>query len=151
MRVESAIETGKKRDWTWIAAGLLAIAGLLDSVYLSYIKLANQTASCDLIGDCEKVNNSRYAVIGGVPIAVLGAAGYLLILGLLYLDRPSAGGREPVRLAVFGVTLAGTLYSIYLTYLELFVLKAICPFCVVSAAAMVGLFVLSLIRLKLWA
>src|SRR3989304_5328004 len=82
------METGKKRDWTWIPACLLAIAGLLDSLYLSYIKLTNQTASCDLIGDCEAVNNSRYAVIGGVPIAVLGAAGYLLILVLLYLDRP---------------------------------------------------------------
>ena len=147
----SAIETGKKRDWTWIAACLLAIAGLLDSVYLSYIKLANQTASCDLFGDCEKVNNSRYAVIGGVPIAVLGAAGYLLILVLLYLDRPSAGGPESVRFAFFGLTLAGTLYSIYLTYLELFVLEAICPFCALSAVVMVGLFVLSLVRLRLWA
>ena len=144
-------ESVRKRDWTWIGAVVLALIGLVDSIYLSYIKLANQTASCGLIGDCETVNNSRYSEIAGIPIAVLGAAGYLLILGLLYLDRPSAGGPEPVRLAVFGVTLAGTLYSIYLTYLELFVLKAICPFCVVSAAAMVGLFVLSLIRLKLWA
>ena len=145
------METGKKRDWTWIAACLLAIAGLLDSLYLSYIKLTNQTASCDLIGDCEAVNNSRYAVIGGVPIAVLGAAGYLLILVLLYLDRPPAGGPESVRFAFFGLTLAGTLYSIYLTYLELFVLDAICPFCALSAVVMVGLFVLSLVRLRLWA
>src|SRR3972149_5008628 len=101
------METGKKRDWTWIAACLLAIAGLLDSLYLSYIKLANQTASCDLIGDCEKVNNSRYAVIGGVPIAVLGAGAYLLILGLLYLDRSSAGGPESVRCAFVGLRMAG--------------------------------------------
>jgi len=149
--VASAIETEKKRDWTWIAACLLAIVGLLDSLYLSYIKLANQTASCDLIGDCEKVNNSRYAVIGGVPIAVLGAAGYLLILVLLYLDRPPTGGPESVRFAFFGLTLAGTLYSIYLTYLELFVLEAICPFCALSAVVMVGLFALSLVRLRLWA
>jgi uncharacterized membrane protein len=140
-----------KRDWTWIGACVLALIGLVDSIYLSYIKLANQTASCDIIGDCEKVNNSRYAVIGGVPIALLGVAGFALILVLLYLDRPSAGGPEPVRFALFGVTLAGTLYSIYLTYLELFVLEAICPFCALSAIAMVGLFVFSLIRLRLWA
>jgi len=149
--VTAAVETAHKRDWMWISAVVLAIAGLLDSVYLSYIKLSNQTASCNLIGDCEKVNNSRYAVIGGVPIALLGVAGFLLVLILLYLDRPSAGGPEAVRVALFGVTLAGTLYSIYLTYLELFVLQAICPFCALSAVAMVGLFVLSLVRLRLWA
>src|SRR3989304_8402293 len=141
------METGKKRDWTWIPACLLAIAGLLDSLYLSYIKLTNQTASCRLIGDCEAVNNSRYAVIGGVPVAVLGGAGYLLILLLLYLDRPGGAGRGPARFALFGVTLAGTLYSIYLTYIEIYVLQAICPFCVLSAVVMVGLFVVALIRL----
>jgi uncharacterized membrane protein len=149
--VGTTVEAVKKRDWTWSTACILAAVGLLDSLYLSYIKLTNQTASCDLIGDCEKVNNSRYAVIGGVPIAVLGAAGFLLILVLLYLDRPGAGEPETVRFALFGVTLAGTLYSIYLTYLELFVLEAICPFCALSAVVMVGLFVLSLIRLRLWA
>jgi uncharacterized membrane protein len=149
--VTAAIETGKKREWTWIAAVVLAIMGLVDSIYLSYIKLANQTASCSLIGDCQAVNNSRYAVVGGIPIAVLGAAGFLFILILLYLDRPTAGGPEALRFALFGVTLAGTIYSIYLTYLEVFVLEAICPFCVLSAVMMVGLFVLSLIRLRLWA
>jgi uncharacterized membrane protein len=144
-------QSESKRDWTWIGAIVLALIGLVDSIYLSYIKLTNQTASCAVFGDCETVNNSRFAVVGGIPIAVIGAAGYLLILGLLYLDRPGAGGPEPVRLALFGVTLAGTLYSIYLTYVELFVLQAVCPFCVVSALAMIGLFVLSLIRLRLWA
>ena len=144
-------ETGRKRDWTWISAIALALIGLIDSIYLSYIKIANQTASCSLIGDCEAVNNSRYAVIGGVPIALLGAAGYLVILVLLYLDRPAAAGSDVIRFALFGVTLAGTLYSIYLTYLEVFVLEAICPFCVVSALVMGGLFVLSLVRLRLWA
>jgi uncharacterized membrane protein len=143
--------SAKERDWSWIAAVVLAAIGLLDALYLSYVKLANQTASCRLIGDCEAVNNSRFAEIGGVPIAVLGAAGFLLILVLLYLDRPGAGHPDAVRFAFFGVTLAGTLYSIYLTYLEIFVLQAICPFCVLSAVVMVGLFVLSIVRLRLWA
>jgi uncharacterized membrane protein len=149
--VTEAIETENRRDWTWITAVVLAIVGLLDSAYLSYIKLTNQTASCSLIGDCEKVNSSRYAVMGGVPIAIFGVIGFSLLLVLLFLDRPSAEAPEAVRFAFFGVTLAGTLFSVYLTYLELFVLKAICPFCALSALAMVGLFVLSLIRLRLWA
>ena len=135
----------------WIGAIVLALIGLVDSIYLSYIKLANQAASCAVFGGCEAVNNSRFAAVGGVPVAVIGAAGYLLILVLLYLDRPGADGPEAVRLAFFGVTLAGTLYSIYLTYIEFFVLQAVCPFCVLSAVAMVGLFVISLVRLRLWA
>ena len=130
---------------------VLALLGLVDSIYLSWIKLANQVASCGPVGDCETVNNSRYAVVGGVPIAVIGAAGYLLIMALLLLDRRGGSEKEAVRFALFGVTLAGTVYSAYLTYLELYVLRAICPYCVVSALVMAGLFVLSLIRLRLWA
>jgi uncharacterized membrane protein len=144
-------QTESSRDWTWSGAIVLALIGLVDSIYLSYIKLANQAASCAIFGGCEAVNNSRFAAVGGVPVAVIGAAGYLLILVLLYLDRPGAGGSEAVRFAFFGVTLAGTLYSIYLTYIEFFVLEAVCPFCVLSAVAMVGLFVISLVRLRLWA
>ena len=147
----ASVVSEKERDWSWITSIVLAAIGLLDSIYLAYVKLANQTASCRLIGDCEAVNNSRYADIGGVPIAVLGAAGYLLILGLLYLDRPGAGHPDAVRFAFFGVTLAGTLYSIYLTYIEIYVLQAICPFCVLSAVVMLGLFILSIVRLRLWA
>jgi len=149
----TAESVGERRKWdpTWVGAVVLALIGLVDSIYLSWIKLANQLASCGPIGDCETVNNSRYAVVGGVPIAVIGAAGYLFILILLLLDRPSRTENETIRFTLFGVTLAGTVYSAYLTYLELFVLRAICPFCVVSALVMGGLLVLSFIRLKLWA
>jgi uncharacterized membrane protein len=149
--VTAVVEVEQKRDWAWVAAVVLAVVGLLDALYLSYIKLASDTASCAVFGGCETVNNSRYAAFGGVPIAVLGAAGYALILVLLVLDRPGAAAPEAIRFALFGVTLAGTLYSVYLTYIEVFVLHAVCPFCVVSAVAMTGLFILSLVRLRLWA
>jgi uncharacterized membrane protein len=142
-------ERERERDWTWLGAVGLALVGFVDSLYLSYIKLANLTASCSVFGGCEAVNNSRYAVIGGVPVAVVGMAGYLLILVLLYLDRPGAGAPDGIRFALFGVTLAGTLYSIYLSYIEVFILEAICPFCVLSAAAMLGLFALAAVRLRL--
>lgn len=149
MTATANLET--RRDGLWIASIVLALLGLVDSIYLTWIKLANQTGTCALIGDCETVNNSRYAEVAGIPIALIGAAGYLLILGMLAVDRPDRGGSEPIRFGLFGVTLAGTVYSAYLTYLEVFVLQAICPFCVVSAVVMVGLFALSLMRLRLWA
>jgi uncharacterized membrane protein len=135
---------------SWTAAVVLAALGFIDAAYLTWVKLAHQTSSCAGIGDCETVNTSRFSEVGGVPIALAGAAAYLVILLLLYLDRPGTPGSETARLALFGVTFAGTLYSAYLTYIELFVLKAVCPFCVFSAVMMVGLFILSLVRLRLW-
>jgi uncharacterized membrane protein len=145
------LDEPRKWEPAWVGSIALALIGLVDSIYLSWVKLANQTASCAAIGDCEAVNNSRYAEVAGVPIALIGAAGYLLILILLFVDRPGGPENEAVRFALFGVTLAGTVYSIYLTYIELFVLRAVCPFCVLSAVIMAGLFVLSIIRLRLWA
>jgi uncharacterized membrane protein len=148
--VTSSGQPPTKRDGLWIASVVLAVIGLVDSLYLTWIKLANQAASCGLIGDCESVNNSRYAVIGGIPTAALGVMGYLVILVLLVLDRRAGGESDPIHFGLFGVTLAGTLFSVYLTYLEVFVLHAICPFCALSAVVMLGLFIVSLVRLRLW-
>ncbi len=128
--------------------GRLALVGLLDSAYLAYVKLANQLASCSGIGDCETVNSSRFSEIGGVPIALLGAAGYVLILASVAVDRPGGRWEDAGRYSFFGLTLIGTLYSLYLTYIEVFVLRAVCPFCVASAVVMVALFVLSIGRLR---
>ncbi|HSR47211.1 MAG TPA: vitamin K epoxide reductase family protein [Anaerolineales bacterium] len=152
MTVDDSRREGKRSrlDWSWLGSVALAAIGLLDSIYLTWIKLADQVASCGGIGDCEAVNASRYAEIAGVPIALFGAAAYLLVLVLLFVERREGTVGEAARFAIFGVTLAGTIYSAYLTYLEIFILKAICPFCVVSALAMLGLFVLSLVRLDLW-
>ena len=127
---------------------VLAVLGLAVSVYLAVIKLANATAACGGIGDCESVNNSSYAEIAGIPIAIFGAAAYLVILGLAWI-----GGRRPeydeqARMALFGVSLAGTLYSAYLSYIEVFVLHAVCPYCVVSAVCMTGILILSVLRLR---
>jgi uncharacterized membrane protein len=119
---------------------------LIDSVYLTWIKLAHQEAACAGIGDCDAVNSSPYAEIGGIPIALLGALAYLLILCLLCFDRYKSRLGENSVLLVLGLTFIGVLYSAYLTYLELFVLHAICPFCVISAVVMTLLFALTLVR-----
>ncbi len=131
----------------WWASVVLSAVGLVDSVYLTWIKVANRAASCAGIGDCETVNNSRFSEIGGVPIALLGAGAYVLLLLLLVGERRGWISAEASRMAVFGLALAGTLYSLYLTYVEIAILRAICPFCVVSAVAIIGILVLSLIRL----
>lgn len=130
------------RGFSIVLAGL----GLLDSVYLTWVKVANRYALCGPIGDCESVNSSQYSEIYGIPIALLGAGAYLVIALLLLLEARGGFWLEYGPSLVFGLSLAGVLYSAYLTYIEVAVLKAICPYCVVSAIILVLLMVLSLQR-----
>lgn len=145
MTAQTASWPWDRRGWTGVA---LAAVGLIDSVYLTWLKLADATAACAGIGDCDTVNNSRFASVGGIPIALLGALSYGAILALLFIDRLRPEWRMASRVVMFGLTLAGTLYSAYLTYVELAVLRAVCPFCVVSAVAMTLLLVISVLRLR---
>lgn len=126
---------------------ILALVGLADSIYLTYIKLANATASCAGIGDCESVNSSKYAEIAGIPIALLGAGAYLAILALLFMEKRGDFWKNNAPLGVFGISLVGVLYSAYLTYVEVAILHAICPYCVLSALVLVALLVISVVRL----
>lgn len=124
------------------------IVGLVDSLYLSWIKLSHQETLClPGIGDCETVNTSRYAEVFGIPIALLGALAYLTILALLLFEDRRVVRKEISKMAVFGLSLFGVLYSVYLTYIEIAVLRAICPFCVISALAILVIFIFSLLRL----
>ncbi len=148
MAVEGAAgERGRRGHRARAASAVLAGLGLLDSIYLTVLKLANATSICSDIGDCETVNTSRYSEIGGIPIALLGAAAYLVIF-LLLIYEPSFGeNSDYARLAIFGIAFAGTLYSAYLTYLEFAVLRAVCPFCVLSAVLITAICVIGLTRL----
>lgn len=125
-----------------------AIAGFIDSFYLGWLKITGNTAACSQFGDCDAVNSSPYAMIGGIPIAFIGALGYALIVLMIVIGMRRPVWAENVNLALFGVTLIGMIYSAYLTYLEVAVIHAICPFCVLSAVLMSFLFVLSALRIR---
>ena len=132
----------------WVASLILSILGLADSVYLSWIKFSHTEASCIRgIGDCFSVNTSRYSEFMGIPIALFGVIGYLIIIVVLLAGRRPGFFLENSPLIVFGATLFGVLYSAYLTYLEIAVIKAICPYCLVSAILMLSLFILSIVQL----
>ncbi len=127
---------------------VLALIGLIDSLYLTWIKISHTEALClPGIGNCDIVNNSRYAEIMGIPVAALGASAYLTILLVLGIGWRHPSGKEFANLALFGLTLAGTGYSGYLTYLEFAIIKAICPFCLLSAIVMGLLFIIATARL----
>jgi uncharacterized membrane protein len=131
---------------SWSAL-VIAIFGFIDSVYLTWVKFTGSYVTCGPIGNCEAVNTSRYAEVAGIPIALIGLLGYLLIIAVIALEKWLPAQKEVLRLAFFGFTLTGTIYSIYLTYVEIAILEAICPYCVVSAVLMVVLFGISISRL----
>ena len=146
--MENSKKLVSSRRYLWVISIGASLAGLVDSVYLTWIKIADKTAACSNIGDCEAVNNSIYSEIAGIPIALLGAGAYLLIIILLLLESRYPEQVANLQMGVFGLSLVGTLYSAYLTYLEIAVLRAICPFCVVSAIAIFVLLIVSVFRLR---
>lgn len=127
-----------------LASSGLALLGLLVAGYLALFELGvSQQMFCP-IGECEEVNVSPYVYLFGVPLAVLGVVVYLLILALNLVGLRWGGKRgRQISLVVFLSSLFGVAFSAYLTYLELFVLKAICGWCVVSAITMTVICILS--------
>jgi uncharacterized membrane protein len=125
-----------------LAIAVLAVAGLAIAGYLTYVHYEDIKPFCVAGGGgCEKVQTSHYAKLGGIPVALLGLIGYLLILGSLRV-RGDAG-----RLAGAVIALAGFGFSAYLTYRELHTIDAICQWCVASAVVMTLLAVLTTWRL----
>ena len=123
-----------------IVIGVLCVIGIGVSGYLTYTHYAGLKVLCLSSGGCETVQTSVYSKLDGIPVAVLGLAGYIGILFSLAI-RNDLG-----RAAGFGLALVGFLFSMYLTYRELFTIKAICQWCVSSAVIMTLLTILTAIR-----
>jgi uncharacterized membrane protein len=83
----------------------------------------------------------------GIPIALLGAGMYLVLIGLLWLENRGGFWNQYGLMAMLGISLAGVLYSAYLTYIEIAVLHAICPYCVISAITISIFFLVTVFRL----
>jgi uncharacterized membrane protein len=119
---------------------VLTVAGIGVATYLTTVHYAGQPIVCSNIGDCERVNSSSYSKLAGLPVALLGGLAYATMLGLI-------GGawvrREAMLLAAaWGVALFSFAFSMYLTYVEVWVLDAICIYCVASASIITALLVL---------
>jgi len=114
---------------------LLSLAGILIAAYLTYIEITQQTAFCGPVGDCNTVQQSSYAMLFGVmPIGVMGLAGYVGIAAAWFVSQRTSGRMQRYAvLAMMGMTFFGAMFSIYLTYLEPFVIGATCMWCILSA------------------
>ena len=132
-----------------MAVALLALVGLLVSLYmLAYGLGLTGDVMCGL-GDCERVQNSPYAWVGPIPVSALGVVGYLalMVVSLLGLQPPFQDSRA-VAVALLGGGVVGVGLSAYLTYLEAFVIHAWCQWCVISAIIMVLAFLAALPELR---
>src|ERR1700677_4515258 len=121
---------------------VVTVVGIGWATYLTYVHFSGATPLCSLKGDpCAQVQKSQYSELLGVPVALIGAIGYLLILGSLLLPDD-----ERSRFATAALTLGGFGFSMYLTYREVFTLHKICEDCVASAVIMTILMCLSVWR-----
>ena len=106
----------------------LDMAGLLIAGYLASVELADRLPYCGVLHGCQEVALSPYSRVAGIPVAVFGVilSGTLLTLALLWWRS----GRRFLLAAHYGLSLAGVVFEGYFTFLELFVIRAICVWCV---------------------
>jgi len=132
-----------------MSAALLSLAGLFISAYLYLYKIGKIGSLACGTGGCETVQLSPWSQVAGFDVALIGVLGYatLLVLTLAALQPPLARRRWPATLLA---TLAGigVLFTLYLTYLELFVIYAICRWCVASGVIILSILLVALLDLR---
>lgn len=128
---------------------VLSLLGLLVALYmLAYAMGFTGPVICG-VGDCEAVQNSPYSRIGSFPVAGFGIVGYLAMLVLAFLGlQPSFVRSRLVAVGLLVGSIVGLAFSAYLTYLEAFVIRAWCQWCVLSAAIMLLAFLAALSELR---
>lgn len=133
--------------WLYRASLALVVIGLLVSIYMTIYKLTSNDSMCLGSGDCSTVNASIYSEVNNIPVAAIGILGYLAILGVLLFENRNSFFKQNGTLMIFGMALTGFIFTVWLIYVEVALLKAICPFCVTSQVAMTLIFIMAVIRL----
>ncbi len=126
-----------------IAAGVVALSGVAIAGYLTWVHYDEAVLVCVAGGGCETVQQSAYATIAGVPVALLGLVSYSIVTGLIAWDAPSA------RLGAAMIAFVGLAFSMYLLVLQLFVIDAVCAWCLANDVVVAPLLaLLTALRLR---
>jgi uncharacterized membrane protein len=126
-----------------LGAALIALAGVAVAGYLTWAHYSGTPVICTTGGGCETVQKSSYATIAGIPVAVLGLIAYSIVLALITWDAPTA------RLGAATLAFIGLLFSGYLLIVQVFVIDAICTWCVINDVVIApALAVLTALRLR---
>jgi uncharacterized membrane protein len=130
---------------------ILGLVGIGIGAYLVWVHYDIDALVCGL-GDCEVVQTSSYAEVFGVPIAILGLLMYVALVALILARLLQPALLVPASMAALAITGAGTLYSAWLTWVEIEVLEAICQWCVASAIVTTLMFIVEIVIFsRLWA
>ena len=126
-----------------LLAAAVAAAGVAIAGYLTRAHYGGGSVVCPVGGGCETVQESEYAELAGVPVALLGLAAYVIVLALIIWDAPSA------RLAAAAIALVGLLFSAYLLVVQAFVIEAFCVWCLANDVVIApALALLTALRLR---
>jgi Predicted membrane protein len=130
-------------------AALVALAGVFVALYLTLYKLGYIGTLVCSVGSCETVQTSKWATFLGFPVGAWGVGYYIAVFVISTAGLSAAlSENSTVSRVLVGMTGFGMLFSIWLTYLELFVIHAICQWCVLSAILATSLFVISVLDLR---
>lgn len=132
--------------WVIIAFVVLSSIGFLDATYLTINHFQNTIPPCSLTEGCEKVLTSSYATLSIIPVALMGAIYYLVILcsTIAYADKKYRWAE----LVILFLPTAGFLGSVFFVFLQIFIIKSICLYCMISATVSTLLFLITLTQIQ---
>ena len=138
----STVDSRQDISWPYLIAALVSLIGLGDAIYLTVQDLTGQSLRCTIVSGCNEVLSSPYAHIGSFPLAALGAIAYFTVFSLSIL----AAFRYPFAKPLLAMLLAAMfLTTLWLLYLQAFVIHHFCQYCLLSAAVTTTLTVVVLI------
>ena len=129
-----------------VVAALLSLVGLIDALYLTIQHVTGQSVRCTVTGGCSEVLSSSYATVGPIPLAALGAIAYFTVFSLATL---AAFGYTSARRLLAALVAIMCLTSLWLLYVQAFVIEHFCQYCLLSAAITFTLTVIVIIDLIL--
>jgi uncharacterized membrane protein len=147
MKEEASLEFHQRRSvWPYLIAALLSLVGLADSIYLTVQHLTGASLRCTIISGCSEVLSSPYSHIGSIPLATLGAIAYFEVFSLATLAAFGYGFARPL---LSLLVMAMFVMTLWLLYLQAFVIRHFCQYCLLSAATTLGLALVVLIKGRL--
>ncbi|MBI2057453.1 MAG: vitamin K epoxide reductase family protein [Candidatus Yanofskybacteria bacterium] len=136
----------KNLKWLLVGFAVFSLIGFLDASYLTVQHYKNGILPCLLFTGCDKVTSSSYAKVAGMPVSFLGAGYYFIVLvsTILYFDT----GNKKVLSILKNLPIAGFIATLWFLFLQFFIIKAICFYCIVSAVTSIALFILAILIRK---
>ena len=135
----------RSRTILYATAALVSLVGLADAIYLTVEHLSGRSVRCTITSGCSEVLSSEYATVRGIPLAMIGAAAYFTVFSLAVLAAYSYKWADKLLTMIVGLMFLSTLW---LLYLQAFVIKHFCQFCLLSALVTFVLTVLIIISLR---